>query len=48
MALTVGKQTGIWEGEQRDERYPDMDYGGKDGREKESVSRKTSWRTEKT
>lgn len=48
VALTVGKQTGIWEGEQRDERYPDMDYGGKDGREKESVNRKTSWRTEKT
>lgn len=29
VALTVGKQTGIWEGEQRDERYPDMEYRGK-------------------
>lgn len=48
VALTVGKQTSIWEGEQTDERYPDMEYGGKDGREKERLSRKTSGRTEKT
>lgn len=45
-ALTVGTQTGICEGEQRDERYPDMEYVERDGREKEKLSRRTSWRTE--
>ena len=44
-------KTKICEGEQRDERYPDRQYGvggGNDGREKEGLSRKTSQRIEKT
>lgn len=33
-----GKQTMLCEGEQSDERYSDMEYGLKDGREKEGLS----------
>lgn len=42
-----GKQTMLCEGEQRDERYSDIEYGLKDGREKEGLSRKTTQITER-